>query len=548
MNKKIRNSIILVSIITLLCSTLLIIGTLYNYFTTSSISKQKDDLNLVAESVSNMGIDYLNSISTNQYRITWINYDGTVLYDSIADISTMENHSDREEFIEANTLMYGHSKRTSKTLSQDTFYSAKKLNDNTIIRISFNQLSILSIIYNMLFIIIIIIIISILLSILLANNISNNIIKPLNNLDLNNPLDNDIYDELSFLLTKIDKQNNKINKQLNILEERNKEISLITENVLDGIIILNSKGNILSCNKVAKELLSCNINDYYLSYYRDLDYKLLIEDALNGKRGKAKLKINNDIYAFIASPTLLNNNNFSIFIFIRNITEEEKLLELRRQFSANVSHELKTPLTSIMGASELLKNNLVKDKDINVFANNIYNEAKRLLNLVHNIIKISRLDEQNNLEYSNININALTSDIINQLKDKINNKNITINYNNNNNIIINAIPTILHEILYNLCDNAINYNIDNGLIDINISKDTNNIIWTIKDTGIGIQQNELDRIFERFYRVDKSHSKETGGSGLGLSIVKNGMNLHNGLIDISSDINKGTKISLIFKI
>ena len=230
-----------------------------------------------------------------------------------------------------------------------------------------------------------------------------------------------------------------------------------------------------------------------------------------------------------------------------DIAREREFEQMRSNFFATISHELKTPLTSIMGASELLKNNLVKDKDINVFANNIYNEAKRLLNLVHNIIKISRLDEQNNLEYSNININALTSDIINQLKDKINNRNITINYNNNNNIIINAIPTILHEILYNLCDNAINYNIDNGSIDINISKDTNNIIWTIKDTGIGIQQNELDRIFERFYRVDKSHSKETGGSGLGLSIVKKIVEDHGGYIWATSEEGNGTCIHFMIR-
>ncbi len=545
MTKKISKAIIMVSSITLLCAIVLIVGSLYNYFTDIQKENQKSHLDLVYSGVSEFGTAYLNSIESSIYRITWIDEDGVVLFDSKADINTMENHGDREEFLEAIKYGSGESKRTSATLSEETLYSAKKLSDNSVIRVSFTQLTVLSLMYNIIIVIVAIAVISTLLSMFLASRISKKAVEPINILDLDNPLQNDVYDELTPLLHRIDKQNEKISMQIESLKEQKQELSFVTENVVDGIIIFNDKGNVLSCNKMAKRLFSCKEESYYLSFFRDLEYEKLIEEALRGKNGKIKLKIENEVYSFSASSTQSQDNSFSVFLFIHNITEEEKALEIRRQFSANVSHELKTPLTSIMGASELLSNGMVENENVTSFAKNIYVEAERLLKLVQDIIKISRLDEQSNFEFEEVDISNITKDVILQFQEKAKEKDITISveYCSENVIVV---PTILYEMLYNLFDNAIIYNKINGEISIKIDSNSDKVIWEITDSGVGIPNEHLPRIFERFYRVDKSHSKETGGTGLGLSIVKNGANLNNAELDIESTVGVGTKIRLVF--
>ncbi len=546
MTKKIRKSIIFVSSITLCFTMILIIGSLYSYFTKLQQKNSKEDLNLLAVGVSQTGINYLENLYGGRYRITWVDSDGTVLFDTKADITLMENHSNREEILNALKYGEGESKRVSATLSEETIYTAKKLEDGTIIRISFTQLTILSLLYNMLPFIAVIAVISLILAIILASKTAQKTLLPLNFIDLNNPLDNYVYDEISPFLQKIDKQNKKITKQIKALENQKQEIEFITENVADGILILNNKGEILSCNKVAKRLLSCEENGFYLNYYRNIEFEKLIENALRGKNGKIKIDIENEIYYFSASAIKLIENEFSVFLFIHNITDEENAEEMRKQFSANVSHELKTPLTSIMGASELISNGLVKSEDIKKFADNIYKESQRLYELVQDIIRLSKLDEQKKFEFEVTDISLMTKDVISHLSKKAKEKNIDIIQN----IIqakINTVPTIIYEMLYNLVDNAIAYNKQNGkvLIDIDVSEERS--VWTIKDSGIGIAKEDLSRVFERFYRVDKSHSKESGGTGLGLSIVKNGAKLHNAQIEIESEIDVGTTISLIFE-
>lgn len=523
----------------------LIVSSLYNYFTDIQRGNQQDDLNLVSVGVSEMGMEYLTTIHTDQYRITWIDEDGTVLFDSRADESSMENHSDREEFIEAMNYGMGESTRVSTTLSEETLYSAKKLSDGTVVRVSFTQLTVLSLLYNVLFIIVLIAAISVVFSIFLASKIAKKMTAPINALNLDDPLQNEIYDEITPLLYRIDRQNKKIESQIEALKEHKQEISFITENVEDGIIILDKEGQVLSCNKVAKDLLSCKEDSFYLNFFRDIDYEKLIENALNGERGKVKIVIGNEVFSFSASPSHLYDSGFSVFVFIHNITEEETSLELRRQFSANVSHELKTPLTSIMGASELLASGIVKSDDVSSFAKNIHNEASRLLRLVQDIIKISRLDEQSKFDFEIVDIAFVTDDVLKHLKNKAEAKGINIMLNKVP-ANITAVPTILYEMIYNLCDNAIDYNKQDGEIVIDISKTGNDVIWKIQDTGMGISKEHLPRIFERFYRVDKSHSKETGGTGLGLSIVKNGANLHKAILDVNSTVEKGTEITLTF--
>ena len=545
MTKKISKAIIMVSCITLLSAIILIAGSLNNYFTSIQRANQKEDLALVALGVDEIGLSFLESIETHQYRITWIDAEGVVLFDSEADVDTMENHGSRKEVLLAKEYGTGEDKRTSATLSEETLYSAKMLNDGTIIRISFTQLTIISLVYNMMKTLIIIIIISVILSIFLASRTAKKAVDPINNLDLDNPLHNDVYDEINPLLHRIDKQNKKIQNQIDVLKRQKEEIAFIADNVADGIIMLNKKGNIISCNKVAKKIFDCKVDDYFLNFFRDLDYEVLIEDALKGKDGKRKMKFGNEFYYFAASPILSNDENFAVFLFIHNITEEENALEIRRQFSANVSHELKTPLTSIMGAAELLTTDIVKPEDIKGFAANIQNEAANLLKLVQDIIKISRLDEQSKFEFEDTDLKVITNEVLSKLKAKADKKNIEINTEIIN-ANIKAVPTVLYEMLYNLTDNAINYNKEGGKIFINMIKNNNSIIWQIKDTGVGIEQEQLPRIFERFYRIDKSHSKDTGGTGLGLSIVKNGAVLHKAKLDATSTIGKGTTITLEF--
>ena len=545
MTKKIRKSIIMVSFITLISAILLIVGSLYGYFTNIQKENSKENLDLVATGITEAGINYLEKLNINNYRITWIDKDGTVLYDSKADKDTMENHNSREEVLQALEYGYGESERSSATLYEETVYCAKKLADQTVVRISFTNLTVLSLLTNMIPIIITVIIISLLLAILLASKTGKNIVIPLNSLDLDTPLQNDVYEEISPLLHRIDKQNVKISSQIETLKNQKKEIAFILENVTEGIIIMNNKGNVLSCNKVAQDLFPCKEDAYFLNYFRDISYKKLIEDALKGKSSNTKINIGNEMFSFSASPIKTFENSYSVFLFIHNITEEEHSSEIRRQFSANVSHELKTPLTSIMGASELLANGMVQKEDIKIFANNIYSEAQRLFKLVQDIIKLSKLDEKIDFEFKRTDLSQVTNDVISHLRKKANDKKIIIK----SNIIsagINAVSSVLYEMLYNLIDNAIDYNKLGGEVFIDILKTEENIIWKIKDTGIGIPKEDLSRIFERFYRVDKSHSKESGGTGLGLSIVKNGANLHGVKIDIDSTLGEGTEIKLNF--
>ena len=545
MTKRIRKSIVMVSSITLIIASLLIVGSLYNHFTNIQKENSKENLNLVATGVSQNGINYLNELNIDNYRITWIDEDGIVLYDSIADVKMMENHGSREEVVQAVKFGYGESERSSATLYEETVYTAKLLPDNTIIRVSFTHLTIISLLGKMVPIIIAIIILSILLSMLLASRTGRKIIDPLNSLNLDEPLQNDVYEEISPLLNRIDKQNIEMSRQIEALKMQKKEISFITDNVSEGIIIINDRGNVLSSNKVAQNLLYCKEGDYYLNYFRDISYEKLIEDALNGKSGNIKVNVRDEIYYFSASPIKSLDDKNSVFLFIHNITEEEKALEMRRQFSANVSHELKTPLTSIMGASELIANGIVKDEDIGNFANNIYSEAQRLLKLVQDIIKLSRLDEKIDFEFEDTDLSQITKDALAHLESKAKEANITVKLNSIP-VQISGVPTVLYEMLYNLVDNAIDYNKAEGEITIDIEKSGDATVWRIKDTGRGIPKEDLPRIFERFYRVDKSHSKESGGTGLGLAIVKNGASLHNAVIELDSEMNIGTTVTIKF--
>ncbi len=548
MTGRITKSIIKVSIIILVGSMIVILGVLYDYFIGNQFLEQNDNLNIVTSGVEYNGLEYLKTLKMDKYRITWIDKDGTVLYDSKADISQMENHYNREEFQEAVKGEIGESKRTSSTLSESTLYSAKKIQDGTVIRISTNQLTVLSLVVSMIWPMLIVLFVAIIFAYLYSSRIARKTVAPINNLDLENPFANDVYDELSPLLSRINYQNKEIKGQLERLEQKNNEITYIMENVTDGIVLLNEKGYVVSANKVAKNLLSCEDEMYFLDFFRNLDFQNIITEALKGKSLSQSIKIGSKIYIFSASFTDLEDKQFSVFLFIRDITEEEKTLKMRKQFSANVSHELKTPLTTIMGTAEIMANGIVKKEDIKEFAGNIYNESSRLLKLIQDIIKISRLDEKDSgYKFEKINLSKICKEVKSELLNKANKIKVKLEIETGTEqVYINGVERVLYEMIYNLCDNALTYNKKGGTVTVKILKQDEEIKLIVFDTGIGVAEKHLPYIFERFYRVDKSRSKETGGTGLGLSIVKNGAELHEAKVEIESEVNKGTKITIIF--
>ncbi|MEG1151254.1 MAG: ATP-binding protein [Oscillospiraceae bacterium] len=546
MTKKICETIIKISTITLLASIIIILGILYDYFISMQFSQQKNELELAAQGVILNGEEYFVGINTKNYRITWIENDGKVLFDSKINANDMENHIKREEFMEALKNGYGESQRKSSTFAEKTMYSAKKLPDGSVLRISSTQISIISLVFGIAQPILFVSLCAVGASIFFARKVSIKTVSPLNRLDLENPLSNEVYEELSPLLVRIDRQNKKIKSQLDDLAQKNKEITYVTEHVSDGIIMLNKKGNVISANKKAKELLHCSDGNYYLDFCRNLEYKRTVEMAQKGEKSSCTLKIGDLVYRIFASCIHMNNDDIAVFMFISDVTDEENAQQMRREFTANVSHELKTPLSAIMGSAEIIKNGIVKQEDIPHFATKIYEEASRLLNLIQDIIKLSRLDEVGlKAEFSPIILGDIAQAVKNELCEKALKKEISIDLICNKSRIRGYLP-VIHEMIYNLCDNAIIYNNKGGKVNIEIETKGNQGIFSITDTGIGIAKNEISHIFERFYRVDKSHSKETGGTGLGLSIVKHGAELHRATINIDSEIGIGTKITVIF--
>ena len=549
MKLKVIKTTILVAIITLISSIMLIMGVLYAHFTKEEFSNLRYELDHIAPAVMREdGLRYLNEIEDSPMRITLIGSDGVVLFDSKALPSDMENHSTREEFIGAVKNGYAQTERRSKTLSERTLYSAKKLEDGTVLRISITQDSVISLLFSMLPPIITVFLISIGFAIFLSSKVAKKTIEPINNIDLSHPLRNDIYDELSPLLLRIEQQNNKIKNQIVALNSKNNQFSFVIENVSDGIMLTDETGKVLLVNKKASQLLSCKLNSYYLDGFRDLSYQNLMESALKGNSLVSTIKINENTYRFSANATNPYKDKFSVFLFICDITKEEKAAEMRRQFTANVSHELKTPLSTIMGSSEIIYTGIAKTEDISHFAKNIHSEAERLLGLIQDILKLSRLDEGKlGYDITNVNLYDVCKNVIDKLTFKAKQRNIDLRIKGED-TLISGYEQVLFEMVYNLTDNAISYNKKDGMVEIEIAKNDNSAKLSITDSGIGIAKNEQEHIFERFYRVDKSHSKETGGTGLGLSIVKHAALLHNAKLDIESELGRGTKIVITFPV
>lgn len=546
MNKKIFRSSAAVALVVLVLSIAMIIGILFQYFENQLQHELESEADYIAYAVENQGLDYINNFSNSNKRITLISPNGDVIADTLADEAELENHSDRREVADALKNGKGRSIRYSSTLAEKTIYYALKMKDGNVLRVSTTQYTVAAIIMSLIQPILIVFIVAIALSFALAQKVSAAIIKPINELDLDNPSNNEPYDELAPLLRKISKQKKTIEKQIKDAEHKQEEFRLITENMKEGFIVIDKQRKFLTYNNSALMLLDIS-NPLPESLLPRLNgFEDVINEALGGKRAESNLEFNESTFSLIANPVYDSSRVIGAVIIIIDVTESVKREQLRREFTSNVSHELKTPLTSISGFAEIMKTGGTPDSVVMDFSSSIYDEAQRLISLVNDIIKISELDEKNSKpENKEVNLYELCRDVINRLCPVADKTNISLNLIGESTVVLGD-EKILDEMIYNLCDNAIKYNKADGTVDVIISESKNHIKITVRDTGIGIPLAEQERVFERFYRVDKSHSKSIGGTGLGLSIVKHAAVYHNAKIDLKSELGKGTAVTVIF--
>ncbi|MEZ3508703.1 MAG: PAS domain-containing protein [Lachnospiraceae bacterium] len=545
MTKRIFRSICLVALTVFLASVILIMGVLYEYFSSVGQEQLRMQTNLAAQGVTHEGIAYFQDLKVTNYRITWIDRDGNVLYDSMSDTAQMENHLEREEVRQAIGEGYGESRRYSATLLERSFYSAQRLADGTILRLSLSQMSVLTLLVGMAQSICIIFAIALILSIVLAVRISKRIVKPLNQIDLDDPLTNDGYDELSPLLRRIDSQQRQLRCQKEELIQKENELNTIIGSMNEGMILLNQKGRIITVNAAARKLLGLDvtcIGEDLTLLCENSALKEILSEALQGRQAERILPLQEGHYQVDAGAIISQNKVRGAALFLFNVTEKEKTEQIRREFTANVSHELKTPLHSISGYAELLKNDMVREKDRVPFAEKIYDEAQRMIRLVEDIISLSHLDEGAQEEKrENIDLYGLAESVIQALEPQAEAAGVILELCGIP-VILNGIPQLLYSMVYNLCDNAIKYNRENGKVTVSVGREGNTVRLAVTDTGIGIAPEHQERIFERFYRVDKSHSKAAGGTGLGLSIVKHAARIHHAKIEVNSTAGVGTMI------
>lgn len=526
-----------------------VMGILYSNFDGQMRKELSKEAAYLAYGVEQQGVDYLKNIKDKSARITYIDQDGTVLFDNEADVSEMKNHSDRTEFQKAEKYGAGESSRYSDTLSEKTIYYALRLKDGTVLRVSGTQDSVLALVENLIFPLCGLLCLMLILSGIMASAISKRIVKPINELDLESPKENQIYEELSPLLSKIHRQNREIQNQLELAKQQQEEFSLITENMQEGLIVIDKYTMILSANSSAWNLFHMDRVCQGESVYcldREEEFRHAIEQVLSGEHTELVLKLNGSDIQLIANPVIRDKKTEGAVVLLVNVTEKLERESLRREFSANVSHELKTPLTSISGFAEIMQGGLVKNEDIPKFAGRIYKESQRLLQLVEDVIQISQLDEEKtSYVWEPVDVYQVCKNAFESLKEKAKRLNVHL-YICGERMKMEAVRTLLEEAIYNVCDNAIKYNRNDGSVSVFMTQTAQEIQIVVKDTGVGIPKEDQDRVFERFYRVDKSHSKEIGGTGLGLSIVKHAVGALKGSVILRSEEGNGTEICMKF--
>lgn len=549
MSKKIFRSVVAVALAVLLISLAFITCFLYEYFNRLQVVSLKEELALASIGVEISGTDYFDGYSSDSFRFTLISSDGSVLYDSQINNIEMENHLDRKEISDALQNGSGSSARYSKTLTERTFYEAVRLSDGNILRISATQVTIATLLMAMLPIISAVILFATITAVVLSHQMANSIVKPLESLDLENPEKNDTYDELTPVLSKLERQHKQIKYQMRELKRKSDEFEQITASLSEGMVLIDKNGNVIALNESAKKLFNSDnggVGHSFLNIDRSIAMCNAVNKALAGEHCEFRKEISGGEFQIMITPTVSDGKILGAVILCIDVTETVFAERNRREFTANVSHELKTPLQSIIGSSELLESGLVKAEDTERFIGNIKNEALRLLALINDIIRLSQLDENNELPCEKVDIYEEAKDVKKDLSAAAEKKQIKVSVVGES-CIISGVRRYIYEILYNLCDNAISYNKTGGEVEITVKKENEKIIISVSDTGIGIPAEHKSRIFERFYRVDKSHSKETGGTGLGLSIVKHAVSYMRGKIDLQSEVGKGTTVTVTFE-
>lgn len=548
MTKKIFQSILLVAGCVLLASLLIIVGFLYDYFGGVEKNQLRDELSLAAAAVEDGGTDYLSQLTADRYRLTWIAADGSVLYDTKTNAESLENHASRAEVSQALATGTGESTRYSSTLMEKTMYYAQRLDDGTVLRISISRATVGMIAVGMIQPLLIVLIVALILSGLLARRLSRRIVDPLNSLDLEHPLDNDAYEELSPLLKRIHHQHVEIQTQLRELREKTDEFTQITGSMREGLVLLDEHGSILSINAAAQALFGADaqcVGRDFLTIERSHEISTAIQAAAADGHSEVRAERAGRVYQFDISRITSDGKFLGTVILAFDITEQEFAERNRREFTANVSHELKTPLQGIIGSAELIENGMVKPEDLPRFVGHIHAEAARLVTLIDDIIRLSQLDEGDAMPTEPVDLLAVSQEAAENLHDAAAARNVTVSVTGQP-AVLPGVRRLIYEIVYNLCDNAIKYNRDGGRVDVTVAADAGGSSITVADTGIGIAPEHQGRVFERFYRVDKSHSKASGGTGLGLSIVKHAVQYHHGHIELESTPGTGTTIRVVF--
>ena len=548
MTEKIFRSIILTAVIVLI-GCFIAVGTVqYGYFTNLQRQELTAELNLAAPSVERDGLDYLESLEDTASRVTWVAADGRVLFDSDASAGEMDNHADRSEIAEALETGSGESERYSATMTEKTLYMARRLSDGSVLRVSSAFYTILTVALGSMQAFFAILLAAIAVSVLLARRLSRRIITPLNTLDLQHPLDNDAYEELSPLLKRIDQQNRRIEAQVAELKRRQDEFSAVTRSMNEGLVLLNAENHVLSLNPAAMRLFNAGedcVGRDFVTVSRDVPVTNAVRDALSAGRGAAQLERGERIYQIECSRIESDGAILGVALVAFDTTERAQAEQMKREFTANVSHELKTPLQSIMGSAELLENGLVKSEDQPRFIERIRSEAARLMALIEDIIRLSELDEGAAVPMEAVDLLSVAKDAADTLQESANKKNVTLALEGES-VRVQGVPRLIYEIAYNLCDNAIRYNREGGHVRVRVQPENGYALLEVADDGIGIPEEHQRRVFERFYRVDKSHSRASGGTGLGLSIVKHAAALHHAEIELKSEVGKGTTIAVRF--
>lgn len=548
MTKRIFRATLLVGVAVLIASLALVMGVLYSYFGRVQESQLRDELSLAAVGVEKNGTDYLRALQSHQYRITWVRADGTVVYDTQADAETMENHAQRQEIQQALAAGEGESSRYSSTLLQKTVYYAQRLPDGTVLRLSAVRVTAGVLVLNMLQPILLVLAAALILSGVLAGRLARRITEPLNRLDLEHPLENDTYEELAPLLRRMEHQRRQIDRQMGELRQRSEEFDQITGSMNEGLVLLDEAGAILSINPAARRLLDADgdcVGQDFLTVDRDVTMSDALRQAAEQGHSEFRGERNGREYQFDVTRIQTEGRTAGTVLLVFDVTERAFAERNRREFTANVSHELKTPLQGIIGSAELLENGMVKQEDVPRFVGHIRAEAQRLVTLIGDIIRLSQLDEGEPMPTEPVELLAVAWEVAENLRSAAKTRNVTVEVTGTP-ATVSGVRRLLYEIVLNLCDNAIKYNTEGGRVEVEVAQDGGTAAVTVRDTGIGIPPEHQSRVFERFYRVDKSHSKASGGTGLGLSIVKHAVQYHHGVIQLKSEVGKGTEIRVTF--